>query len=37
VVATAVVRLAYAHAVVCEVHIAIVAEELRHVRDLASD
>lgn len=37
VVATAVVRLAHAHAVVCEVHIAIVAEELRHVRDSASD
>lgn len=30
VVATAVVRLAHAHTVVCEVHIAVVAEELRH-------
>lgn len=29
-VATAVVRFAHAHTVVCEVHIAVVAEELRH-------
>lgn len=33
VVATAVVRFAYAHTVVCEVHIAVVAEELRHCDD----
>jgi hypothetical protein len=37
VVATAVVRLAHAHTVVCKVHIAVVAEELRHVRGSASD
>ena len=30
-------RLAHAHGVVGEVDIAVVAEELRHVRDSASD
>lgn len=33
-VATAVVRLSHAHTVVREVHIAVVAEELRHSREL---